>query len=229
MFAPFLKRVAGRLPESMQHELRRLFFHGQIRRRTFFTDEKEYALLDRFLRPGDWALDIGANVGHYTMRMAELVGPGGRVIAIEPVPETFALLAANTRLFAQSNVSLLNVAASDKTATAGIEIPRWSDGLQNYYQAHLVPASSSLTILTLAIDALSLPCIKLVKIDAEGHELPILRGMRALLERDHPVLILETGSSDATGVLAALGYGTERLPGSSNLLCKVAPSRYEHD
>jgi FkbM family methyltransferase len=220
---PLLKRVAARLPMGAQHELRRLFFHQQIRRRSFFTDEKEYALLDRFLKPGDWALDIGANVGQYTMRMAELVGPAGRVIAIEPVPETFALLAANARLFKHANVSLLNVAASDRTASVGMEIPRWSEGSQNYYQAHLVPEASGLTIVSFAVDSLSLPQMRLVKIDAEGHELPVLRGMRGLLERDHPILIVETGSVETGDLLDAMGYATERLPGSSNLLCTARP------
>src|SRR2546426_6450005 len=122
-----LKRIAARLPQSLQHELRRLFFRNQIRGRRFVTDEKEYGLVQSFLGPGDWALDIGANVGHYTMRMSELVGAAGRVIAFEPVPNTFALLAANAHLFTHENVSLLNVAASDGPAEVGIDIPRFSE------------------------------------------------------------------------------------------------------
>jgi len=81
-----MKRVAARCSPSTQHELRRLFFRRQIRGRAFFTDEREYGLLDTWLAQDDWVLDIGANVGHYTMRMSELVGANGRVIAIEPVP-----------------------------------------------------------------------------------------------------------------------------------------------
>jgi FkbM family methyltransferase len=73
------------------------------------------------------------------MRMAELVGRSGGVIALEPVPDTFALLAANARLFAHANVSLLNVAASDRMASVGIELPRFSDGLTNYYRHGLPP------------------------------------------------------------------------------------------
>src|SRR6266851_3049216 len=161
-----LKRLAALLPVSAQHELRRLYFHQQIRRRRFMTDEKEYAFLDSFLRPGDWALDIGANVGHYSMRMSELVGAAGRVIAFEPVPATFTLLAANARLFAHANVSLLNVAASDRTASVGMEIPRFPDGLTNYYQARLTGDPARLTILSVPVDALALPAtVKLVKID----------------------------------------------------------------
>ena len=216
-----LKRFAAQLPVSWQHELRRLFFHQQIRRHRFMTDEKEYALLDSFLRPGDWALDIGANVGHYTMRMAELVGRSGRVIALEPVPDTFALLAANARLFAHANVSLLNVAASDRMAAVSIELPRFSDGLVNYYQARLTGDPAGLAVLALPVDALALPMtVRLAKIDVEGHELAVLQGMRRLLERDHPVLIVETGAQNTVDVLIGLGYATERLPGSSNLLCR---------
>jgi len=215
-----LKRLAALLPVSWQHELRRLYFRQQIARGQFTTDEKEFALLNSFLRPGDWALDIGANVGHYTMRMAELVGSSGRVIALEPVPDTFALLAANVRRLKDENVSLLNIAASDGVAAVNIEIPRSSDGATNFYLAHLSPNKSGLVVLSLAIDQMCLPTIRLVKIDVEGHELPVLKGMHALLQRDRPVIILETGSQTALDLLSALGYAIERLPDSSNVLCR---------
>ena len=81
-----LKRVAARLPLVWQHELRRVYFRRQIRHRRFMTDEKEYALLDTFLRSGDWVLDIGANVGHYSRKLSELVGRKGRVSARANVP-----------------------------------------------------------------------------------------------------------------------------------------------
>ncbi|MGH8642713.1 MAG: FkbM family methyltransferase [Burkholderiales bacterium] len=220
-----LKRLAAQLPLSWQHALRRVYFHQQIRRRRFVTDEREYTLLDSFLRSGDWVLDIGANVGHYTMRMSELVGRTGRVIALEPVPDTFALLAANARLFTHANVTLLNVAASDRLAAVNIEIPQFSEGLANYYQARLTSDLAGLAVLTLPVDALALPkAVRLVKIDVEGHELAVLRGMRSLLERDHPVLIVETGAQDAVDLLIGLGYATERLSGSSNLLCRQRES-----
>lgn len=222
MVVRLLKRAAGKLPAPLQHELRRLFFRGQIRRHRFRTDEKEYELLDRFLSPGDWVLDVGANVGHYTMRMSELVGARGRVIAFEPVPDTFALLAANARMFTHANVSLLNVAASEHTAAVGVSIPQFSEGLPNFYQAHLSPGNDGLVILSLSIDALAIPApIRLVKIDVEGHELPVLRGMRQLLERDHPLMIVETGSRESVEFLHSFGYSMERLPDSSNLLCRA--------
>ncbi len=62
---------------------------------------------------GDAARDIGANVGHYTSRLSKLVGPNRRVSALEPIPDTFDVLVANSRLLAYSNVTFLSVAASN--------------------------------------------------------------------------------------------------------------------
>jgi FkbM family methyltransferase len=220
-----LKWVAARCSTSTQHELRRWFFRHQIRTRRFLTDEREYALLDKWLEPGDWAMDIGANVGQYTLRMSELVGPSGRVIAIEPVPDTFALLAANTRSFPHANVTLLNAAVSDRTTVVGMKIPSFAQGLPNYYQAQISEESAGLTVLGIPLDALGLTArLKLVKMDVEGHELPALKGMRTMLERDHPVLLVETSSDTTVAFLESMGYATRRLPGSSNLVCESRAS-----
>jgi FkbM family methyltransferase len=222
MVAQLLKRVAVHLPDRAQHELRRRFFARQIRARRFTTDEVEYGLLGDFLREGDWALDVGANVGHYAMRMSELVGANGRVIAFEPVPQTFALLSSNTQLFAHANVSLLNAAVSDRSGVVRMDIPDFAEGMKNYYRAHITGSGRGLSILTVAIDALDLPhAVALAKIDVEGHELAVLHGMQKLIARDHPVLIVETGAGETIGYIESMGYAIERPPGSSNVLCRA--------
>jgi FkbM family methyltransferase len=212
-----LKSLAARLPRRSQQTLKRFYFGRQVRRRTFRTWEPEYDLLPTLVSAGDWAIDVGANIGHYTTRLSALVGPQGRVIAFEPVPETLELLAANVALLPDKNVTIVNSAASDHTGTAGITIPPQSNGSENYYQAHLTDAATGLTVLCLPVDALALPHrVRLVKIDAEGHEMAVLQGMRNLLVRDSPVLIVEDNSSDVPQYLRDLGYNDETLPGSSN-------------
>ena len=62
----------------------------------------------------------------------------------------------------------------------------------------------------------------LVKIDAEDHEAAVLSGMARLLERHHPVLIVETGDERVVEGLARMGYVSERLPGSPNILFRPA-------
>ncbi len=217
-----LKRFAARLPNRWQSELKRIHFGRQIRKGTFDTSEPEYKILHQFISHGDWVIDIGANVGHYTNRFSELVGAQGRVIAFEPVPTTFSLLAANTQLFAHPNVTLINAAVSDKLDVVGMSLPKLPTGLTNYYEAHLSSAAdSALSVITLSLDSLCInQRIALVKIDAEGHESFVLAGMRRLLETHHPVLIVETGSDKIIDHLSTFGYVSEKLHNSPNILFK---------
>lgn len=215
-----LKKLASHLPPSWQQELKRLQYRRQMRRGTFAPPELEYGILHELIGPGDWVVDIGANVGHYTKKLSDLVGQSGRVIAFEPVPETFALLAANVALFSHRNVTLLNLAASDQTAVAGIRIPDFREtGLKNYYEASLTAQAAELQVLTAAVDSLAInQRVRLVKIDAEGHDPIVLRGLARLLERDRPTLIVETENKDVVDNLASLGYQTRKLPDSHNTI-----------
>jgi FkbM family methyltransferase len=214
-----LKRIAGRLPKRWQQSLKRFHFGRQIRRHRFVTREPEYEQLQNFVSPGDWVVDVGANVGHYTVRLSELVGSQGRVAAFEPVPETFELLAANVALLPSKNVTLINAAASDRAYVSSMSIPVCDTGLDNNYMAQLSTSGSGPRVLCLPIDDLHLPhAVRLVKVDAEGHELPVLKGMVDLLERDRPVLIVEDNDDAVTDWLEDLGYTGQKLPKSSNRL-----------
>ena len=219
-----LKRLASRLPPLWQQELKRLHYRRQIHRRTFETTEPEFLILDQLIASGDWVIDIGANVGHYTRRFSDLVGPQGRVIAVEPIPDTFALLAANVLLFQNRNVTLLNLAASEQTTVVGMRIPDFETGLKNYFEAAVTTQDSEFQVMTVALDSLGLiHRIGLIKIDAEGHDSVVLQGVERLLVRDHPTLIVETSSPVAADKLAHLGYRSERLPGSPNTLLRWLP------
>ena len=215
-----VKRIAATLPPLWQNELKRIHFRRQMRRGTFVTPEPEYAILPTLITAGDWVIDVGANVGHYTKRFSELVGPTGRVIAFEPVPETFALLAANLQVLPKTNVTLINAAVSDKTNLIGMSVPAFDTGLRNFYQAHLSDAADSdLRVLTLCLNSLDLAHkITLVKIDAEGHEAGVLRGMHQILLRDKPTLIVETCSREIEDSMERIGYTLEKLAGSPNVL-----------
>ena len=219
----FVKRLALLLPQHLQAELKRHYYARQIIKGTFASREPEYKILPDLIKPGDWAIDVGANVGYYTKRLSELVGPSGRVVAFEPVPYTFALLASNLHFFAHPNVTLVNAAVSDKTDLAGISLPLLRRGLPNYYQATLTPgANRAFSVLTLALDSLFVAQpITLVKIDTEGHEALVLKGMQRLLSLHHPTLIVETDSAEIIAGLASLGYVYRKLPHSPNLLFKV--------
>ncbi len=213
-----LKKLASLLPKRWQQELKRIYFARHISSRRFRTPEQEYEILPSLVSEGDWVLDVGANIGHYSARLSELVGPRGRVIAFEPVPQTFELLAANMALQPIRNITLINAAASDTTAVVGMEIPTFEDdGLENLYTAHLCSTSAQLGVLTVAIDSLQLPQpVRMVKIDAEDHELSVLKGMKGLLQRDHPTLIVEDNSPELAEYLLGFDYLSGTCAGSSN-------------
>jgi FkbM family methyltransferase len=215
----YLKVLASHLPIQWQHELKRVHFRRQIRRGSFVTADPEFLMLDQLISEGDWVIDVGANIGHYTKRLSDLVGPSGRVLAFEPVPNTFSLLSENVTLFRYSNVSLLNLAASDRTTSVGISIPTFETGLKNYYQASIDEQASGLQVVTIAVDSLSLrKRIRLIKIDAEGHDYTVLRGAEQVLVRDHPILIVETNAPEVRQMLTGLGYRNESIAGSPNAL-----------
>lgn len=212
-----LKRLASKLPLWAQQTLKRLHFASQIRAGNFASAEPEFAKLSGWVTPGDWAIDIGANVGHYTARLSQLVGQTGRVLAFEPVPHTFELLVANIAALGASNVSLFNVAVSAEAKTVGMSIPQFDTGLANNYEAEITAQGGQFDVLTIALDGLQLPHrVSLIKIDVEGHELQALRGMQELLRRDHPRLIVEGTSEPVLAFLQALDYKFDAVPQSPN-------------
>lgn len=215
----FLRRIAARLPLHWQIELKRIHFRRRIHQGTFVSEEPEFSMLSRMVSYGDWVVDIGANVGFYTKRLAELVGNEGRVIAFEPVPETFVLLANNLQNCHISNVTLINAAISDTTNIVGMAIPTYSKTRQrNYYQAHIaIPTDSALQVLTVSLDTIQIPkTVRLIKIDAEGHEMLVLKGMQETLRRDRPLLIIEMNHREVLEFLESLDYVGITLPGSPN-------------
>ena len=212
-----IKRLTRLLPRSIHTSLRRVHFARQIRAGRFQADEPEAARLGDFLREGDWAIDVGANVGHYTLAMSEIVGRGGRVISFEPMRSTFSVLSANVEFAKNGNVSLINTAASSVTAVLKMDMPTDdATGLENPYQAQIREVGE-FSILALPIDALQLAGpVRLVKIDAEGHELDVLKGMAGLIDRCAPAMVIEGDDPEVEAFLASKRYSYRTLEGSWN-------------
>jgi FkbM family methyltransferase len=190
----------------------------EIRLGSFRSDEPEFALLEDFVHPGDWVLDIGANRGEYTLRLSRLVGPEGRVFAFEPFAPTVAFLADAVRHAPYDNVTVLNVAASARAGLGRLEVPTARSGLPNHRQARLSEGGIHATYC-LAADQLDLPHrVAFIKIDTETHEASVLDGLMRTIVRDKPVLLVE-GHEGLHQRLAPLGYRLRpRAPGSPNIL-----------
>jgi FkbM family methyltransferase len=225
MLGRLWRAAAARLPSGLRFELRRANFSRQIHRGSFRSPEPEALEITRHLRAGDWAIDVGANVGHYTCQMAGCVGASGRVLAFEPIGLSFALLTANVRAAGLLNVTLFNIALSSRASLSRMTVPSYEHTrLDNYYRAHIAP-DGEYPVLCLPLDAIPIPgSVRLVKIDAEGHDLQVLLGMESLLQRDRPRLIVE-GSSGGTVAswLTERGYAVRAAAGSSNIVATPLP------
>lgn len=218
--------VLARLPPAAQFEVRRANYLRQIRRGRFVPDDPEVREITRHVGAGDWVIDVGANVGRHTCHMAQRVGASGRVLAFEPMPVSFMLLAANVRAAGLSNVSLFNVALSSAPGIAAMTVPTYQRArLHNYYRAHLAPGGEY-PVLCLPLDAIPLPRpVRLVKIDAEGHDLQVLIGMKGLLQRDRPILVVEGWTGGAAAAwLKEQGYAVDALGDSANILATPSPA-----
>lgn len=136
------------------------------------------------LTPGDVVVDIGANVGYFSLLAASCVGPSGAVIAFEPVPSIVAALEANLRLNDARQVRVQPVIASDTAGAA--EIFRGEAGNLGMSTTEDAAGRTSEGIVrkVLAADAVEetiWSAVRLVKVDTEGDDLRALRGLAPLL------------------------------------------------
>jgi FkbM family methyltransferase len=199
------------LPARIQHALKKLYYPRVLRR--FTEDRWPYgSAVRRILRPGDRAVDVGANIGYVTMLLSEWVGPQGRVYSFEPVPDTFDLLRHNVRALDLRNVELSNCGLSSSEREAWMRIPNYSNGGENLYEARIeegAPGGAEGRVVNVRLRRLDdiLPAdepVRFVKIDAEGHEREVLHGAERLVSRCKPVLLIEVaGNPDQADTPAA--------------------------
>lgn len=161
-------------------------------------ERREIELLLQQLRPGDTAVDIGAHKGAYSYWMRRAVGSGGKVYAFEPQPELAAALQALAAASGYHNLRVENLALSSSAGTRTLTVP--SGGTSP--GASLEPGAGaggssgnaypvSVTTLDDYFDAAGRARIRLLKCDAEGHELEVFRGGQRLLQEAHPSLLFE--------------------------------------
>ena len=211
------------LPRDAQRVLRRsrpelaARLTWEIKRRR---GDRALSLVERVVAHGDHAVDLGANWGLFTARMAELTGPTGRVTAFEPNPAHAATLGAIARRHPWVTLHLAAVSAEPGAADLAVPV---HEGRELSALASLDPTAApddvrfeklpvAVTTLDAALDGA--PPVRFVKCDVEGHELDALRGGEAMLRRDRPALLVEaeqrhqrSGSvTDVFEYLAALGY-----------------------
>jgi FkbM family methyltransferase len=188
----------------------RLNLEDWLGRHVFVTGEYEpptSAVLKALLRPGDVFVDVGANVGYFSLLAARRVGPTGQVVAFEPVALTRGQLAENVQLNRLGSVTVRGEALSDQAGEVEFFVgPTDHRGTSSLRP--LAASSERIRVRTVRLDDLELPGpVRVVKIDVEGAELLALRGMADTLRQDHPDLIVEVTDS----FLRTMGHSVNAL------------------
>lgn len=147
------------------------------------------------LKPGDVFFDIGANVGFFTVIGARLVGADGMVYAFEPLPENVQRTRANVQANRFSNVQILEAAVSDHSGNGELMVAEYVGGSALSSVEHPPDVKGVLPVRLVTIDELvaknEVRAPQVVKIDVEGAEIEVLRGMSITLESYHPFVIFE--------------------------------------
>jgi FkbM family methyltransferase len=216
--------ISSSVPEPLLIAAKKRYYFRLLRDVGTSDGEREMHALPKIVERGDFVIDIGANIGVYTQKLASIVGEAGLVWSIEPVPQTFDILSYLIRKNGWTNVRPLNVAISDGCGFVQMEIPRWKGGGESWYDARIFspetrhPRWRTVSAQATTLDSLSASIdrrVSFIKCDTEFHELACLRGACQTIAKWRPAWLIETlddyyrKTSDADKIaqfLAAFGY-----------------------
>jgi FkbM family methyltransferase len=186
--------------------------------------EKEMMFVARWLQPGMTAIDIGANLGVYSLPMARLVGPEGQVFAYEPSSETCRLLALSKQKNGADNLHIIAAALSDGEREGHLVLGSSSE--LNTLDGSGPGESVRVTSLEAEQKARNWGPIDFIKIDAEGEEERILAGAGAFFADRSPLVMFEVRAvakqnETLPAAFVAMGFGLYRLLAGAPVLVPV--------
>lgn len=169
--------------------------------------EIEWRMLAQICKPGDAVIEIGANIGSHTVALAKAVGPGGRVMAIEPQPFVFQNLCANLALNGLANVDAMNCGMGREEGILSLPAIDYArEG--NFGGVSLGAGTRGIPVPVRRLDdVMRYPRLRLIKIDVEGMEAAVIEGARATIQRFKPVLYVENDRVDRSQALIELLRG----------------------
>ena len=175
-----------------------------IQQNIFFTgvyDSKSVNFIKKTLSEGDIFIDIGANIGCFTLVGSHKVGRRGSVIAFEPVDLASNKLEQNILLNNLDNVTIVKKAVYDRNTHIKLHLAQQENLGMSSIQRHDSESGEIISVEAISLDEYlrkeNINEIKIIKIDIEGAELPALKGMDNILSRLKPILMVEV-SPDVT-------------------------------
>lgn len=196
-------------------------------------------LFRRLVKPGSAVIDVGANIGYFTLLAAKLLEGSGKVYSFEPTPQTFKLLKDNIQvngLFETDLIELRQAAVTDRAGRAMLSTFSGDCGHNTLFRDD--QADGEVEVTTVSLDEI-LPSdakIDLIKVDSEGSELLVFRGMKNLIAHNPRVHIvlefapvhLRRAGQDPESALAELrdsGFEIRRVDDVTGDVEEVSPER----
>ena len=197
------------------------------------------------LNAGDIFYDVGANVGFFSVLAGRIVGSTGAVYAFEPVPQNALQVEKNACLNNLNNIEVVRIALSNHCGQSELLLARHSGGAVLKGAGIPPDFTESIAVETISMDAVlekkKLRSPNLVKIDVEGAELDVLKGMTGVLRKYGPKVIIEVDDevqsrcldklSACRAFLRGLGYQIDILPNSyrdGNWFVRHLVASYSH-
>jgi FkbM family methyltransferase len=151
-------------------------------------------LLSTLLRPGDVAIDAGANIGYITLHLSRLVGPAGRVHSFEPMPDNLLRLRDSIQANACANVTVHPQAVGE--GAGKVDLYTFSDRYGSWHalgslrplKAHYRAIPCDMIRLDQSVEG----PVRLIKMDVEGAEVDAVLGAAGIIRRHHPHIIVES-------------------------------------
>jgi FkbM family methyltransferase len=190
--------------------------------------------IEENLKPGDVFLDVGAHVGYFTLLAARRVTGTGTVLSIEPNPQALEQLRQNVARSRLANVLIADTACGDSYDPVRLYLHTESNSSMASLSAANATGGAAVDVRCTPLDSLcqdrGLHRVDLVKIDVEGAELSVLRGMKRILRDIRPVIVLELEprllssfgetSESVHTLFAGYDYHVTPLGGHSNYVCR---------
>lgn len=180
-------------------------------------EQDKQSAIGRRVAPGSVAFDVGANVGFYTLALARLAGPGGRVYSFEPDAANVAKLRRHVEINRLENVSVLQVAVADKQEMVCFRVG------ENSSTGRIDSGGTEYLVAAMPLDRLiAAGCCQVpdvIKMDVEGAEALVLDGARAILAARKTVWFIalhgDQAKKDCFAILGEYGYTCETLDGET--------------
>lgn len=198
----------------------RMFFLWQRLGIGRYAPATEYVYhLPQLVGTGDTCIDIGANLGYYTRTLSHLVGPAGRVYAVEPMPPVLAVLRRNVSRCRNVEILPYALGEQERTVTMANDSARETGYLgtgRNFVNDAGAAAEVECSAPMRRGSELfgGLQRLDFIKCDTEGYELHVMHEMRPLLERFRPTVLIETSDENRRQIVALfnrLGYAAFTL------------------